>query len=360
MISVNNTYTAADFCLQCVNSLDVHPVAPNKIKGSNGLLDKLDMARGMWDMVDCTFEGKKVAGGSDNNYPKVTLRYTEPVCDAAGADDCTDTVCSEGSATTSTDKYLSMVVDDCVTEKIEITIDEFDELCESPKERWAEYLMRKHIQMRRRKSKKILTSIYGVLSDYPSGAASTGLTTEEIPVINTDGTINNSGFAKMYSSYRAVNWEADDVTIIGGNTMASYYDIAKLKAGGSIDRDEKLNLNFAYESQLDSVFQALEADSASHGLSFPTGAFGVIDAQENTGYRRFNLPHYIADTINIGGTVYDMWVRFVECASPHWTILLKNRFTLASIPDTAYCDGGMNWHWKFACGDWTCDMLTAA
>ena len=354
-------HTPEEFCLKCIESLEAHPTAPSKIVRDTGALDKLmeSQNRDPWNILECSFPGKDVP--TDGLYPKIVLEYDAPQCDEpAVACDLTDTVCTDGRTTDRIDNYLEMIIEDCVHDKITITVDEFDQLCESPNERWAQELQRMHTKMKRQKEFKVIERLYNLLSDYPSGNASTGATTGAIPIVTSDGRINNSGFAKIMATYRNAFYSGP-LQYIGGAVMQSYFDINMLKSGANAERmDSALNVPFAYSSQIDPVFQNLEGDTDSHFITFPTGHVSVIDVNENTGYRRFNMDQYFADTLTIDGTEYDYWVRFTECPSPQWTIMLRNRFCVPMIPDSAYCVAGLLYHWEAICGDWDCSVLDAA
>lgn len=358
-LQANSTYTPEDFCLQCINTLDNHPLAPNKIKKDLGLLDKLESSANndYWDIVECSFAGKPATGTGEKSYPKLTLSYTKPICDDGVDIDCDDTVCTDGRPTEDDQGYLEMAVDMCVSDKITITCEEFDQICESPKERWAKELRRMHYQMRRRKSKKVHEVVYAALSDYPSGNPSTGGTAASVPIVTTDGRVNNSGFAKIMATYRDANYFGDLCTV-GGATLASYFDIAKLAACDRGCDLDALDLDFAYDSQIDRSYQEWEGDKNSHGITFPMGAFGVKSAQENTGYKAVNDEQYLANTLLIDGTLYDYWVKKDYCPELKWTIMLRERFCVPCIPDNLYCDNtGFKYHWLFKCGNFDCDVL---
>lgn len=348
------------FCLTCIDSLDDHPQAPNKFRKATGVLDKLTATQSTsaWNVTSCTFDGKAIPGKSESGLPAIKFEYTAPTCED-GESECDYNVCQDNdNETDDKRRFLEMVVDGCLERHFTISCAEFWESCESPSERWAQKLNDLAYQMKLELNKLVIAKLYTMLSDYHSGTPSVGPTTATIPILQQDGNINNSGFAKVIDEYFEKGWDGD-VCWLGGRTMKMYHTLQKLKLGKECCQDDLLDLAFTYDVEFDKIFQELEGDTDSHMVTFPVGATAVMFFNENTGCNVFNEDDFMKTTMEIAGIEFDYNVNFVKCDTPHWNIQLKVHWCMPCWPDSVYCDGfgGFKLHWKGICSNADCSVF---
>ena len=361
LITSTSALTAPEvFCLSCVRSLESHPLAPENFRRKTSTLDRIQSEDNMsaWSMIDCIFPAKDYPTGADN-LPKVILEGETGFSDNLTPGDCSEDVCTTGSATSDDRFRLELVIDQCDHEKFTITVDDFNAICTSPSERWARQLRKAAYNLKRRKNRLLISLLYAEAQNYPvSGDASSGATTQTVPMLTTDANINAVGYSKILSTYRVSGYEGELMTF-GGETLASYGDVKSLTGSQFQDGsrpDPFENQPFVYDRDLDSVIQPLQADTDSYAMTIPMGSVGVVNWYENEGYNEMSMPHYIATTITIDGEKYDYWVRFEECPTPRYTVMLRQRWAMPVIPSTHYVDDEpLKLLWKIGCADADCN-----
>lgn len=351
-------------CLQCNVNLDDHPIAPNKIVPNTTFLDMImddsNMRHWRLDTAACTFPGKGKIG--EGNYPQVYIEYEPPICDAECDTTAIDLCNGPMAAADTTDpvRYKKLSVNDYCGVTWRLNKSEFNEFCYGPQERVRTEMRRRSTQLKRQINKKALENYILGADNYPNGTSSlTG--TQTVTVINNQGNIVPAGFAAINAAYRK-NYYEGATKMIGGTTLGTYFDVQGLQGGGQNltgNTSPFVNRQFAYDSLLDAAVQDATGDTtASYGLVFPEGAFGIYTWNANTGYREESFEDFMKTTITIDGITYDYFVMYdKKCGE--WTIGLGLHFCFLCWDEEDYCNNeGFKWLFKFACGDFECDALS--
>lgn len=347
-------------CLQCLADGNGNPSAPNKIQENTAFLDTVLSERNArhWRDFQCSFPGKSRPGAGA--FPKVYATYEKPECGEECADLSTFGPCTDNTTTTEEyNNYLELEVNDSCGLEWRVTKEEFRQTCEGRDARIAETLRRKANAIKRNLNAKGLAAFLENAGNYPSGDSS--LTdTATVTVISNAGNIIPAGFAKIKANYRKNKYKGDLITI-GGDTLATYYDVKAYQGGGQNatgNVDPLPSSKFVFDDNLDSIIQDVTGDStSSYGITMPEGAFGVYTWNEYTGDFQENFETHLETTIDIDGLTYDYYVKYSPCGK-FWDIGLKLHFCWLCIPDDQYCNGeGFKWLWKFDCGEFECDSL---
>lgn len=351
--------------LNTLLSLERNPAAPVNIKKDPTVWDRLTQAdfRAAWQLTEeTTVPGKAhptlPSGDAGINKSRRYYKYEKPWCDETVEAEGTS-LCDVSNTTVEPHAYLAVDIDQYASKSWITTMSDFDLLMESPSDRRADQIRRAAYAIKTAANAQVINSLHGFVSDYADGTD--GLTaTKHITLINETGDILPVSMAKIAKEYRDSLYKGDYV-ILGGSTIAQYFDVRmyRLSPEGRMGVTDSLsNLPMIYDSQFDTIWQGLQADTLSHGVVVPIGSVFVDTFNEFTGYKRLSDPNYVYTTINIDGTLFDYSMKFDECDLV-WKEMLTLHYGIGSIPDAIYCDGnGLIRHYTFGCGPVDCDVLS--
>lgn len=350
------------FCMQAITSLDKHVAAPMNIMEEPAALKRLLQADNAsnWSTLN-TVETPGKPLNSDVETPdgvRVFMNYTKPYC-AGGTSSIGTNVCDATGSTLDENGYLELTINKAAERHWVVTNAEFNELCEKPSERMAAVLRRKAYEIKMEINAAVIAEMYAIINAYKDGTNGKGANTKTATIINQDGNIIPAGMVKIDREYMQAGYNGKKL-IFGGTSLADYY-LTKAYQGGGANMtgtgDPFANMPFIYDNSFDSVFQTLEGDTNSHGLSMALGGLFVKEHYRNVDYNKVNLPNRLATTMLIDGMEFDYDMYFDECALT-WKIQIKKRYGFASIPAAAYCNSqGLNFHWIFECGTMDCSKL---
>lgn len=361
-MTLNISTTPMLFCMQAVESLDKHKAAPMNVMEDPAVVKRLLQSdnAGNWNTLSSIdVPGKPLNSSSETaNGVKVYMSYTKPYC-AGGSSSCATNVCDATGATTDDEGFLELLVDQCAERHFVVSNSEFNLLCKGPSERIASTMRRKAYEILKEINSAAIAELYAIINPYNDGQTGKGDQTKVCTVINQDGNIVPAGLVKIAKEY-LLNGYSGNKLIFGGTALAEYF-LTKMYQGGGANMTGKedffANSPFVFDPTFDSVFQTLESDTNSHGISIPTGGLGIIEHYRNTGENKVMLGNRVATTMKIDGIDFDYDMYFDECALT-WKIQLKKRYGFASIPKEAYCDEkGLVYHWLFDCGTFDCSKL---
>lgn len=362
-VSVSKPEAFLNACLQCNVNLEDHPIAPSKMRPDTSFLNKVMSQENMrhWDIEgsQCTFPGKGKIG--EGNFPKVYVEYDAPNCDedcdTAALDVCNSTPTAPDSQDYK--RYKELQVNEYCGKSKRMTMDQLNNFCEAPADRQREELRRMAESVKRGINKQLLTNYVNGADPYPNGDSSI-TNTATVTVINTEGNIVPAGYAAITSAYRK-NHYSGPLCNIGGTTLASYFDVrayqgAGMNGTGTVDPFS--NVQFSYDSYLDQQVQAVTGDTtASYGIVFPEGAFGMYTWNQFTGYREESFEDLLRTTLEIDGMTYDFFLMYdKKCSEWIWSIGLH--WCTLCWDEADYCDSlGYKWLFKYQCGAFECDSL---
>lgn len=360
-------------CLQTIVSLNANPVAPTNIVQTPNVLRALMSERNMqyWNEIErITVPGKaKPTVGAAKNAARFVYEYETPMC-AGGTSAPSTNICAVDADTAETQKYLEVGVDKTAERHWSTPIDDFNNLCESPSQRRANFMRRKAFEILLEANTEAIQEMYANVNPYSSGTASVGADTETVKVITSTGNIVNAGFAKIKGTYRKAYYNGP-LYIFGGDKIATYFDVKDFQGlsqdgNGMVDPFDAMP--FIYDHSIDPELQTLEAatnPTASHGITIPVGGFGIAIYHQNEGAQALSLETRLSTTIDIEvlpglEVTFDYDLKFDDC-NKVYKEQLKLHYGFMSIPASEYCDSlGLNYHWLFDCGDITCTDVDPA
>lgn len=358
--------------MNTVASLRNNPSSPMSVMKGTQFLDTIIQSRFMapWQRMEDNM-ASQLAGKAKPSLPSVNpginmarkyYMYDKPYCETDTDATCAPNICTVASLTDEQVGYLATDIDQCISETWSVRKDQFDNLNETPSERRAEMIRRKAWNIKQKVNKAMIAQLYASVSDYSDENPSIGLTTKHLNIISAGTSrvdVNPVAMAKIAKEYRSEGFNGDYV-IFGGESLADYFLVREWRMSdeGRVGADAKAaNLPFIYDNSFDTVFQGLEGDLKSHGVTVPIGSFAIDFWNEYTGYKVENFDDFIKTTIEIDGLVYDYALRYDKCDST-WTEQLKLHYGYLSIPDALYCNGrALIKHWTFGCGDVDCDTI---
>lgn len=360
-MALSVTTKPEQFCLNITKSLDQVTSAPINVMEATNILDVVMSSENKvgWNEINrVSFPGKKAPGGSSAS--KITVEYEKPYCRGGSSGDTS--VCDATGSTTEEMGWLEVDIDQVGERHFTVTKEEFAAFCNAPNDRVMSQLKRKAFQIKQEINDNLIIALYGANNPYFGGISSVGATTKTINILNPDGNIVNTQYAKIKQEYRKANYSGKLYTF-GGETLANYIVVKGLQGlsqnsvGANVD--PLMNMPFIYDVAFDTNLQTLESDENSHGITVPQGGFQIQEWFDHEGYGVESLETVIRNKMTIDGVTYDYSMVYDPCGGSEktgiWKIQLKKRYGFGFIPASAYCDGqGLNFHWIFGCGDQTC------
>lgn len=361
-----NIGTTAKCCLNLQQALDSisRQLTPDQLMEGLGMIDALNSSlnRSGFEAVqsDTSPKGRPGAG----TQPTIEIEYEKPECNAV--QDTKEGLCWRTSDPTKyperTDSrgYLSITVDELKSTGGWFRKDEFSELCEIPSERLANRIRKEARDLKRAINTRLIELAYAYCGAYTNGDPSIGATTKSLNILNGAGHINPAAMAVVKSEYRKMHVAGPPI-VVGGDILATWNDTRVVgglgaNAIGASQNSQLLGINLFLDYQIDAVIAGLEADTASHAISFMPGTFQILEWYDYVGYRSEAKPDYAETTIVVDGITYDWSLRYDECEKA-WSYEISKNFDLFAIPDEAYqpCwDFNHRLHWELACGDFDC------
>ena len=364
---MTTSITKPELCyLNTMTSLEKNSAAPMNIMQGTPFLDTIMQSRFTdgWMEGDAARLAGKAAPTLPSVNPGINLRrkyytYEKPYCESDTDETCKPNICAGGTVTDEQTGYLATDIDQCVSETWSITKAEFLQLAETPSERRATMLRRKAWNLKKKLNRFAITQVYAALSDYFDGNPSIGGTTKNVTILKSDGKIAPVGMSRVYQEYTDVGFTGDFV-IFGGRTLSTFYNTNRwqISPEGRLGTDlSDGSLPFVYDPIFDEIFQTLEANTLSHGVSIPVGSFALDFYNMYTGEMVDVFEDKLSTTLEIDGLTYDYQLYYDKCEQK-WTEQLSLNWGYLTIPDAAYCNGiGLIKHWTFSCGDIDCDSF---
>lgn len=346
------------FLQSAITSIDANPASPLSVREATPLLDRLmaDDVKQYWTVIQSvSFPGKpgpKTANGLNGTH--IYAEYQLPYCKTNTVSNPSLNVCDVTGTSSETKGYLELQVDQTVERHFAMSIDDFNNVVETPNQRLANLIRRQIFDMKHELNKKTITRLAALIGDYPNGNFSGGANAETVTVIDTNGNIVPLAYAKIREAYRKAFYQGD-LLIFGGETLATYFDL-RLLAG--LNQNNQLAnpgqilsmMPIIYDNNLDPTLQTILGGTASHGLSIPKSGFFIYEHYENTGSRQLNEAFRQSTTLDVDGFQVDYDLKFDDCEKV-WMVQLKKHAAFGSIPAAAYCNGqGLTFNWKFAAG----------
>jgi hypothetical protein len=351
--------------LQTVRSLAANPAAPMNIKKDPTTLMRMlqpDM-QAPWQLRNAD----EVAGKAKPSRPAVNAginkvrrfyEYTAGYCDET-VENIGTSVCEADNATSENKGYLAVDIALGHAKSWVTGLNDFDNLLETPTQRRADTLRRAAYAILTEANKTVVTNLYSSISAYNDGTTAAKV----LPIIKTNGDINPVAFSRIRKEYRKERFKGDFV-VIGGDTVADYFDVRELRLSPEGKMGTMANLAdmpMIYDSVFDEVFQEAAEDELSHGITVPVGSFFVDIWNEYRGDKQIANPDFLQTTIMIDGVMFDYTMNFDKCAAggPAWQEKLELKYGLGWLPDSVYCSTrGLIKQWIFSCGDHDCEVLS--
>lgn len=351
---------SAKCCINTQIALDSLCHMPGGKKETSGMLAALLSPNNRAGFTQVTDAVRNAKSRPVNGGNQVEIEIEKPNCGVAA--ETKPSLCDVGTATVSPYLYLQPCVEQVASYSFRITKDEFANICESPNERLATTLRRGAEIVQNHINRKLADLGYGLMGNYASGDLSTGATAQFLAVINPNGSINASAFAKLKAEFRKQKCNTAPI-VVGGDTLAIIEDIRQLggtgPVGGTAGADASAMSRIAqtyYDSQIDASIQALAGDTASHVLSWSPGALQFLEWYENVDYREEFKEDYSETTITIDGITYDYSLHYSKCDKA-WDVHISKCYDLFCIPDTAYApcyEFNNKVHYTIGCGETDC------
>ena len=360
------------FCLRMTTMLDGN-AAPVNVKKESAVIDAIASPRNM--------DGFNVAGVQNPTLGKtpptatnpipantaaLTIEYDLPFC-AGGTSAGSTKICDDFSASPGAHQYgyLQLGITKVAERHFQLSLDDFNQFCETPNERQAKLLRKLAYQIRQEVNSEAIKEMWIAADAYTDSTASNShATVKTLNVIKSDGSALNADYAKLLAEYRKANYDGS-IMVFGGETLATYRDVRALQTLGlgnqnAVNPELLLGNDLIYDSALDPLIQTqlgVNADNKSKGISVALGNFGFFEWFEYKNYKELSFEDHVATTMVIDGWEYDVEIKFDKCEKI-WKVLMKKYYDFGQIPHTAYCGSqGLMFGWTFDCGDFACGTL---